>query len=354
LPLPTTVSLRIATRSAEHAVKLPRYVLIVSLAAAFVGLTSGCDSSAKSSSSAAGHAPGGRLQIAVIPKGTTHEFWKSVHYGAAQAAKEFDVDIVWKGPVNENNRTDQINIVQDFVHSGVDGIVLAPIDKVALVRPVRQAKSAGIPTVVFDSGLDDAESIVCYVATDNEHGGELAAQTLAKSLGEKGNVILLRYNVNSESTHLREEGFLKELKKFPNIKILSDNQYSGTTRDSSLDVSQRLLSSFQDQVQGVFAVCEPNGVGMFGALKAAQLDGKVKFVGFDPSPALIEAMRQGKMQGIVLQDPVQMGYLSVKTIVEHLRGKPVEKRISTGEFVATPENLDTPEMKKLLEPPLFE
>jgi ribose transport system substrate-binding protein len=293
-------------------------------------------------------------QIAVIPKGTTHEFWKSVHHGAARAAKEFDVEIIWKGPVNENNRSDQIDLVRNFTNQQVDGIVLAPIDKVGLVQSVQQAKKAGIPTVIFDSGLDDPESIVSYVATDNEKGGRLAAQTLAKAMGEKGNVILLRYNVNSDSTHLREEGFLSELKKYPDIKVLSENQYSGTTRDSSLDVSQRLLQQFGDQVNGVFAVCEPNGVGMLGALKGAQLDGKVKFVGFDPAPQLIEAMEQGKMQGIVLQDPENMGYLAVKTMVAHLRKQPVEKIISTGESVATPENMNTPEMKKLLTPPLFE
>jgi ribose transport system substrate-binding protein len=295
-----------------------------------------------------------KLQIAVVPKGTTHEFWKSVHYGAAQAAKEFDVEIVWKGPVNENNRTDQINIVQDFTHSGVDGICLAPIDKTALIRPVQQARAAGIPTVIFDSGLDDAESIVAYVSTDNEHGGRLAAQVLAKSLNEEGNVILLRYNVGSDSTHLREEGFLSELKKFPKINVVSENQYSGTTRETSLDVSQRLLTSFHDQVNGVFAVCEPNGVGMLGALKGAQLDGKVKFVGFDPAPSLIEALQQGKMQGIVLQNPVRIGYLAVKAMAEHLRGKQVDKVIATGEAVATPANLNTPEIKDLLTPPLFE
>jgi len=277
-----------------------------------------------------------------------------VHYGAARAAKEFDVEIEWKGPVNENNRTDQINIVQDFTSAGVDGICLAPIDKSALVRPVVEAKAAGIPTVVFDSGLEGPENYVSYVATDNEQGGKLGAQTLAQAMGEKGNVILLRYNVGSDSTHQREEGFLRELKNYPQIKVLSENQYSGTTRDSSLDVSQRLLASFRDSVNGVFVVCEPNGVGMLGALRGAQLDGKVKFVGFDPAPTLIEAMKQDKMHGIVLQNPERMGYLAVKTMVEHLRGKPVEKVIATGEAVATPANLESPEIQALLTPPLFE
>ncbi|MBL9083129.1 MAG: substrate-binding domain-containing protein, partial [Planctomycetales bacterium] len=179
----------------------------------------------------------------------------------------------------------------------------------------------------------------------------LGAQCLAEAMGKKGNVILLRYAVGSESTQLREDGFLDELKKYPDIKVLSENQYSGTTRDSSLDVCQRLFLQYRDQVNGVFVVAEPNGVGMLNAMKGAQLDGKIKFVGFDPSPTLIEAMAQGIMHGIVLQDPDTMGYLAVKTLVKSIRGEKVEKRISTGEYVATPENMNSPEMKKLLFPP---
>ncbi len=312
-------------------------------------LLCGCGPSAPAPSTGAAK----KLRIAVIPKGTTHEFWKSVHFGADRAAKELGVEIIWKGPVNENNRGDQINIVQDFVQSGVDGICLAPISKDALVRPVRQAKDAGIPTVIFDSGLEDAEAIVSYVATDNENGGVLAARTLAAIMGDQGDVIVLRYNVGSESTQQREEGFLKELAQHPRIKVLSSDQYSGTTRDTSLAASQNLLTSFGDQVDGVFTVAEPNNVGMLGALKSAQLDGKVKFVGFDPGPQLIEAMTQGKMHGIVLQDPDTMGYLAVKTLVRHLRGEQVDKRVATGEYVATPENMNAPEMQKLLHPPQF-
>ena len=181
----------------------------------------------------------------------------------------------------------------------------------------------------------------------------LGAQTLAKVMGEKGEVVVLRYNVGSESTQQRENGFLKELAKFPNIKVLSSDQYSGTTRDTSLAACQNLLTSFGEQVDGVFTVAEPNNVGMLGALKGAQLDGKVKFVGFDPGPQLIEALAQGKMHGIVLQDPEKMGYLAVKTMVRHLRGETVEKRVSTGEYVATPENMNSPEMQRLLHPPQF-
>jgi ribose transport system substrate-binding protein len=319
----------------------------------------GCDSSPQGKRGGlpgGAKSPGETLRIAVIPKGTTHEFWKSVHAGAENAAKELgNVEISWKGPLLENDREGQINVVQDFITKGVDGICLAPLDSQALIASVEEARQAGIPTVIFDSGLQNEEIIVSYVATDNYSGGALAAKRLAETLGGKGDVILLRYNPGSESTEQREQGFLETLtKEFPQINVLSSDQYSGTTPETSLDKSQQLLLKFQSDVDGVFAVCEPNSTGMLGALEQAGLAGKVKFIAFDPNAALVQAMRDGKVSGIVLQDPVKMGYLAVKTMVEHLQGKTVEKRISTGEYMATSENMTSEEMHRLLHPQQFE
>ena len=172
-------------------------------------------------------------------------------------------------------------------------------------------------------------------------------------LDGKGRVILLRYSPGSESTEQREQGFLDALaKESPGIEVLSSNQYSGTSFENALSVSQHLLLKFSNQVDGVFTVCEPNSTGMLGALTGQEeLAGKVKFIAFDPNARLIQGMQDGKVHGIVLQDPVQMGYLAVKTMVDHLTGKPTEKRVPTGEFIATPDNMDEAEMAKLLKPP---
>jgi ribose transport system substrate-binding protein len=127
-----------------------------------------------------------KYRLAVIPKGTTHEYWKSVHAGAAQAAKEAgNVEIFWKGPLQENDTEGQINVVQEFITKKVDGLVFAPLDSQALIAPVKDAQRQGIPTVVFDSGLGDESIVVSYVATDNYEGGALAARRLAEVLGNK-------------------------------------------------------------------------------------------------------------------------------------------------------------------------
>ncbi|HEY4260790.1 MAG TPA: substrate-binding domain-containing protein [Schlesneria sp.] len=298
-----------------------------------------------------------KLRVAVIPKGTTHVFWKSVHAGAEKAAKELgDVEILWKGPHLENDRDEQIKVMQDFVTNKVDAICLAPLDKQALVGVVNEAVDASIPVVIFDSALQDESKIVSYVATDNRKGGELAAKQMATALGGKGNVIILRYNAGSESTEQREEGFLEVLaKEYPEIKVISSNQYAGTTQEESLTKATEVLNKYKDEVNGIFAVCEPNAAGVMGALKETELAGKVKLIAFDPSEDLIRAMESGTCHGIVLQDPITMGYESVKAAVNKIRGTAaVEKRIGTGEFVATPENMKTEQMSKLLSPERFE
>lgn len=307
----------------------------------------GPGASGKSSATGEPH----KLRIAVIPKGTTHDFWKSVHAGAQQAADELgNVEILWKGTLNEKDKEGQIKLVEGFIVDEVDGIVLAPIDRDALVPVVRRAKAKTIPTVVFDSGLSGETNYVSYVATDNYHGGVLAAEHLAKVLGEEGNVILVRYQEGSESTEQREQGFLDTLKKFPKIKILSESQRVSSDAEQALQISSSLFVQFGNEVNGVFTVCEPINKGMLRALENSQLGGKVKFVGFDSDPRFVEALKSKTMHGIVLQDPVRMGYLAVKTMAEHLAGKPVEKRIVTGEFLATPENMNEPQIDKLLHP----
>ena len=326
-------------------------------------LVSGCKPSSQSPGNASAPAVGGSvggggeksLRIAVIPKGTSHEFWKSVHYGAEQAAKEIgNVEIVWRGPVVESDTGSQIEVVKNMITMQVDGIVLAPNQKGGLVDAVEESISEGIPVVIFDSGLDAGPEIVSYVATDNYKGGQMAAQEMAKAVGEKGNVILLRYLAGSESTEQREQGFLDGLKEFPDIKVVSSDQRGGDNTTASKEKVDQLLQVHGKDLAGIFAVCEPNANGTLEALRNAGLNKKVKLIAFDPSDALIEALADGSCSGIVLQDPIQMGYQAVKTLVGAINGGESAPYISTGEYVATPENMKEEKFESLLKPAILE
>jgi len=298
-----------------------------------------------------------KLTIAVIPKGTSHEFWKSIHAGAIKAQRELstggvEVEVIWKGPLREDDRDQQIQVVEGFASQGVNGIVLAPLDNRALARPVEEAKSGGVPTVIIDSALE-SNFIVSFVATDNRKGGMLGADRLGELLGGKGKVIMLRYAEGSASTEEREAGFLQEMKeKYPNIEIISSDQHAGATRDTAKTASENLLNRFGDQVQGIFCPNESTTAGMLSALQDIGKAGKVIFVGFDTSQMFIDAMRAKQLHGIVVQNPFNMGYLGVRTMIESLQGKAVEKRIDTGVTMITPDNLDAQDSQALLHPPL--
>jgi ribose transport system substrate-binding protein len=290
-----------------------------------------------------------KIQIAVIPKGTTHEFWKSIHAGAVKASRELGVEIIWKGPQKEDDRAQQIMVVEDFINRGVDGIVLAPLDDRALCRPVQDAVRENIPVVIIDSALQ-GEDYISFVATDNTKGGVIAAKRMGKLLGGKGDIFLIRYQEGSASTTKRENGFLDTItSEFPGISLLVQDQHTGATTETAYQLAENLLGRFPE-VDGIFC---PNESSTFGALRALQesgLAGKVIFVGFDSSPKLIQALQDGQIHGLVLQNPMKMGYLGVKQITLHLRGQEIENRIDTGVYLATRENMEDPEIKNLLEP----
>jgi len=297
-------------------------------------------------------------RIAVIPKGTTHEFWKSIHAGAIKAARELqaegiNVEVIWKGPLREDDREQQVQVVENFIARRVNGIVLAPLDARALVAPAETAVRAGIPVVIIDSGLNSTQP-VSTVSTDNYKGGVLGARRLAALLDGKGKVILLRVLAGSTSTEQREAGFLDTLARdYPGITVISSDQHAGATRDTAYRAAQNLLNRFGREVTGIFGPNESSATGMLLALRDAGLaGGKVKFVGFDTGTQTVAGLKTGDLQGLVVQNPFKMGYLGVKTIVASLRGETVEKDIDTGCEVVTLDNLNEPATMDLLHPPL--
>jgi len=290
-----------------------------------------------------------KMKIAVIPKGTTHIFWKSVEAGARQAGKELGVEIIWKGPLKENDRAQQIAIVEQFVTEKVTGIVLAPLDHTALQRPVAAAMQKRIPVVIFDSGLkgEPGKDFVSFVATDNKKGGMIGGQHLAMLLNGKGKVVLLRYQVGSASTMEREEGFLRAIAETKGLQVTVNNRYAGATAGEAKTASMNIIDKLRE-ANGIFCSNESATFGMLLALRQSNLAGKVRFVGFDTSPPLIEALRNGEIDALVAQDPTLMGYKGVKTLVTRLQGKEVPPVIDTGVQLITRENINTPDVKRLL------
>jgi len=285
-------------------------------------------------------------QIAVIPKGTTHIFWQSVRAGAEKAGEELGVKIFWNGPKLETDREEQIQIIEDFIVQKVSGIVLAPLDRKALVPSVVKMFENNIPCVIIDSGID-TDKIVCFAATDNYKGGVIAARRMGKILNSKGKVIVVRYVPNSASTTNREEGFIDTIRKeFPDIKIV-DEQYGMATVETALQATEDMLTR-NTELDGLYACNAPTAVGAMQALQSQGRTEEIKMVGFDAEEALVNGLKAGFIDSLVVQNPYKMGYEGIKTIVAKLDGKEVPKHIDTGVELVTKERLDEPEIKELL------
>jgi len=316
-----------------------RTVILMFLAAALAVTSLGC-----------GGKTSRTITIAVVPKGTTHEFGKSVHAGAVKAGRELGVRILWRGPLKEDDREDQIKVVDTLVSRGIDGLLLAPLDDKALRQPVASAVRAGIPVVTFDSKLESDDPI-SLVSTSNLLAGRMAGQYMGETLGGKGHVIMMRLHEGAASTTAREQGFMDAIATFPGITVVSSNQFAGALAEGGYRVGENLLASNRaadGNVQGIFTPNESTTFGMLRALQNAGLAGKIRFVGFDSSDKLVQGLKDGHIDGLVLQNPFAMGYIGVKTLVSHMRGGKVEKFIDTGVAVVTLKNMDQPDLDKYL------
>jgi ribose transport system substrate-binding protein len=296
-------------------------------------------------------------RIALITDDNTNVFWKYVYTGAAKArddlkAEGIVVNLTWDGPVNDTDATLERKILEQKIADKVNGIVLSPANVRTLVEPVSAAAEAGIATVVINAGLGAAGQI-SFVSTDNYKGGSLAARKLGLLLKGKGNVILFRWLAGNAASGGRETGFLDTIRgQFPGIKVISADQYANGNYASARKTATDLVQSMGRSADGIFTPTEITTETMLLALREAGLNGKQAFVGFDSNEKLIDGLRAGDIKGLVIQNPMQMGYVGVRTLVDHFEGKPVEKEIDTGCRVVTVDNLDAPEIQAILHPPV--
>lgn len=292
---------------------------------------------------------GAKMRIAVIPKGLTHSFWQSIRRGAEKAGSEMNAEIIWVGPADESQgTTQQQQIVEDQITKKVDGIVIAPNNKTALVPVIEKAFKAGITVVIADSDAETKDRLT-YVATDNEKGGAIAAERIWKLTGGKGPIGMVPVQANSESTEKREKGFEKKIAELSKgtLKVVR-SQFGESNRDKSLKVAQDMLTA-NPTMTAIFGPNESSAVGALNAVTSRKLLGKIKIVGFDTPDILVAAVRKGEVDSIVVQNPFNMGYEGVKAIVDHKAKKDVAPRIDTGVKLLTTEDIDKPENKQWLQ-----
>ena len=290
----------------------------------------------------------GKPVVGVVPKGTNHIFWQTVHAGALKAGDEFGFEILWNAPQMEIDSSRQIAIVENLITLQVSGIVLAPVDEEALVTVVERASDSGIPVSIFDSAIN-TDKIISFVVTDNYLGGVMAADRMGEILDGKGQVGVIGFMPGSASTMKREAGFVETIaKKFPEIEVVGV-KFNMADRAKALAEAENLLTAFPN-LAGFFADNESSLDGTVLAVKQRGLTGKVKIVGFDASDTLVGEMNDGVIDSIVVQDPFKMGYESTKQLVTFLEGGQPVANIDSGAYLITPENIGTPEMQAVVFP----
>jgi ribose transport system substrate-binding protein len=319
---------------------------IVLLATTILG---GCGTSDKTEKSTpekqAAPAAQEKMYIPVISKGFQHQFWQAVKQGAEKAAKEFDVEITFEGPETESQVDKQIEMLQAALGKKPSAIALAALDSKAVAPLLQKAKDEKIPVIGFDSGVD-SDIPVTTAATDNKAASALAADKMAELIGNEGEIALIVHDQTSTTGVDRRDGFVNEIKsKYPNIKIV-DIQYGGGDQLKSTDLAKAIIQAHPN-IKGFFGANEGSAIGVLNAVNELKKD-KIVVIGYDSGKQQIEAIKSGKMAGAITQDPIGIGYWSVKAAVQALKGESVPKTIDTGFHWYDKSNIDSEEIKPLL------
>lgn len=302
--------------------------LLITLSFGFILQIAGCGSAEDDAA----------YQIAVVPKSVSFDFWNTVHSGARAAAAELDsVEVIWKGTSSETDIAGQVQIVESFINQGVDAIVIAAADSRGLVPVLRRASEAGIVVITIDSNTEPqvAES---FIATDNVAAARKAADLVAQSLGGDGEVALIPYIAGASTSNDRERGFKEGLQQHEGLRLVA-TQYSQSDYGQAMSVTEDLLTAHPG-LDAIFAANEPSVLGAAQAIKSRNLAGRVTLVGFDASPQEIEGVRDGVIEGLIVQDPYRMGYDGVMHAYRVMQGEDVPRRVDSGSTVVTSENLE--------------
>lgn len=278
--------------------------------------------------------PKKRWRIAIVPKALTGEYWVRCQRGAQAAAKQFGVELLFVGPSAETEVDKQIDIVENLLTRGVDAIGISPCDGKALTATIDRAIAKGVPVVTVDSDAPKSKRLA-YIGTDNEKGGELAGQQLAKLMGGKGKVLIINGVPGAENLMQRIKGFKRAIVKFPQIQIVSE-QACQSDQILALNIAENALTAHPD-LGGIFGVNAPGAPGAAQAVKAAGKGGKVKIVGFDALPDTLRFCAEGVVQAIIEQRPYRMGYLAVRYLKDALEGKKIPRLVDTGVDIITPQ-----------------
>lgn len=289
------------------------------------------------------------INIAVVFKDIEHvsDFWKAVKAGIETAAKEFNVNIEYRGADSESNYEMQIDILNAIIREKPDAVVMAASDYDKLISSVESIRNAEIKLVTIDSGIN-SDAPFSFIATDNIEAGRKAGKELKRIIGDEGKVAIVSYVKGSATAIDREKGVREGMELADPNKLLGIF-FCDDFQSKAFEITKSLLEEYPD-LKGIACLNENATIGAANAVKELGLGGKVKLVGFDSSAEEVQLIEEEIIQAIVVQKPFNMGYLGIKTAVQCLEKQTVDKRINTGSELVTKETMFSEENQKLLFP----
>jgi ribose transport system substrate-binding protein len=289
---------------------------------------------------------GDKPYVAIVSKGFQHQFWQAVKKGAEDAAKEFDIEITFEGPESESQVDKQIEMLRAALDKKPDALGFAALDSQAATPLLEEAQKSEIPIIAFDSGVE-SDIPLATASTDNKAAAALAADKMAEFIGEEGKIALVVHDQTSVTGVQRRDGFKEQIEsKYPNIEIV-DIQYGGGDHLKSTDLAKAMIQAHSD-LKGIFGSNEGSAIGVVNAVQELNKSGELVVVGFDSGKQQIDAITSGLMSGAVTQNPVGIGYETVKAAVDAMNGKEVEKTIDTGFIWYDKDNIESEEVQNAI------
>ncbi|WP_417683895.1 ABC transporter substrate-binding protein [Roseibium sp.] len=285
------------------------------------------------------------VYIPLISKGFQHQFWQAVKAGADQAAAELGVTITFEGPDNETMVDRQIDMLAAALAKNPTAIGFAALDSQAAIPLLREANDKGIPIIAFDSGVD-SEIPVATASTDNLAAAALAADKMAELIGGSGKVAVVAHDQTSRTGIDRVDGFVNQIKaNHSGIEVVTV-QYGGGDHLKSTELTKAILTANPD-LKGIFGANEGSALGVVNGVTEMGR-GEVVVIGYDSGKAQKDAIRSGVMAGAITQNPVGIGYETVKAALAASKGEKVESHIDTGFYYYDKSNIDDPKITAVL------
>jgi ribose transport system substrate-binding protein len=286
-----------------------------------------------------------KMYIPLVSKGFQHQFWQAVKAGADQAAEEFGVEITFEGPDSEAQVDRQIDILAAALAKKPAAIGFAALDSQAAIPLLRQAQDQGIPIIAFDSGVD-SDIPMSTATTDNALAAGMAAEKMAELIGGAGKVAVVAHDQTSRTGIDRRDGFLNVMnEKYPDIEVVTV-QYGAGDQLQSTEITKSILTANPD-LKGIFGTNEGSAIGVVNGVRESGTEGLI-IIGYDSGSAQKAAIRDGLMAGAITQNPVGIGYETVKAAFMAANGETVPSLIDTGFYYYDKTNIDSPEVAAVL------